>query len=157
MIDFAKIGEKLSLTGSNCHYCKSIMTVQESNACRSNIIIEGNSKTIKKKLCNKKFCYDCLQKSFPSFWEIRNNKDWQCPCCSSECRCSQCRKNLIKSFKSLKSSSVLKDENNESEEQSNEKGGSEEGKTRSYYQAKTDKLKSAKDGIMLFKPKVLSY
>ena len=35
IIDFAKIGEKLSLTGSNCHYCKSLMTVQESNACRS--------------------------------------------------------------------------------------------------------------------------
>jgi hypothetical protein len=36
VIDFAKIGEKLSLTGSNCHYCKSIMCVQDSNACRSN-------------------------------------------------------------------------------------------------------------------------
>jgi hypothetical protein len=35
IIDFAKIGEKLSLTGSSCHYCKSIMTVQHSNACRS--------------------------------------------------------------------------------------------------------------------------
>jgi hypothetical protein len=35
IIDFAKIGEKLSLTGSNCHYCKSIMCVQDSNACRS--------------------------------------------------------------------------------------------------------------------------
>jgi hypothetical protein len=38
IIDFAKIGEKLSLTGSNCHYCKSVMTVQESNACRSTIL-----------------------------------------------------------------------------------------------------------------------
>ena len=38
IIDFAKIGEKLSLTGSNCHYCKSLMTVQDSNACRSNIL-----------------------------------------------------------------------------------------------------------------------
>jgi hypothetical protein len=35
IIDFAKIGEKLSLTGSNCHFCKSIMCVQDSNACRS--------------------------------------------------------------------------------------------------------------------------
>lgn len=35
VIDFAKIGEKLSLTGSNCHYCRSVMTVQDSNACRS--------------------------------------------------------------------------------------------------------------------------
>jgi hypothetical protein len=38
IIDFAKIGEKLSLTGSNCHYCKSLMCVQESNACRSKVI-----------------------------------------------------------------------------------------------------------------------
>jgi hypothetical protein len=38
IIDFAKIGEKLSLTGSNCHYCKSIMCVQDSNACRSKFI-----------------------------------------------------------------------------------------------------------------------
>ena len=35
VIDFAKIGEKLCLTGSNCHYCKGVMLVQESNACRS--------------------------------------------------------------------------------------------------------------------------
>jgi len=35
VIDFLKIGEKLSLTGSSCHYCKSTMTVQDSNACRS--------------------------------------------------------------------------------------------------------------------------
>ncbi len=40
VIDFAKIGEKLSLTGSNCHYCKSVMTVQESNACRSKFILQ---------------------------------------------------------------------------------------------------------------------
>ncbi len=39
VIDFAKIGEKLSLTGSNCHYCKSIMTVQDSNACRSKLYL----------------------------------------------------------------------------------------------------------------------
>ncbi len=38
-IDFAKIGEKLSLTGSNCHFCKSTLTVQDSNACRSNSFI----------------------------------------------------------------------------------------------------------------------
>lgn len=34
IIDFAKIGEKLSLTGSNCHYCRNTMTVQEATACR---------------------------------------------------------------------------------------------------------------------------
>ena len=38
VIDFAKIGEKLSLTGSNCHFCKNIMCVQDSNACRSKMI-----------------------------------------------------------------------------------------------------------------------
>jgi len=50
----------------------------------------------KKKSCNKKFCYDCLQKNFPSFWGSRNNKDWKCPCCSDECTCIQCKKNMIK-------------------------------------------------------------
>ena len=46
VIDFAKIGEKLSLTGSSCHYCKSIMTVLFSNACRS--ILNIFKKTLKR-------------------------------------------------------------------------------------------------------------
>lgn len=98
VIDFAKIGEKLSLTGSNCHLCKSTMTVQASNACRSKILdeIDNNRTNSKKKTCNKKFCYDCLQKSFPTFWENRNAKDWKCPCCLGECVCIQCKKFWIK-------------------------------------------------------------
>lgn len=55
---------------------------------------KGNN--LKKKNCNKKFCYDCLQKSFPNYWENRINKDWKCPCCFNECGCNQCKKNLIK-------------------------------------------------------------
>ena len=124
-IDFAKIGEKLSLTGANCHYCKTIMTVKESNACRFTLIknklstTNGNSlnnlnlnvleekegktgkessKTTKKKTCNKKFCYDCLSKHFPSFWETRNNRDWKCPCCCNKCTCKQCQKIILKGF-----------------------------------------------------------
>jgi hypothetical protein len=97
IIDFAKIGEKLSLTGSNCHYCKGVMTVQESNACRSILllnILDTEKLNLKKKNCNKKFCYECLQKVFPNFWQKINNKDWKCPCCLDECLCSQCKKLL---------------------------------------------------------------
>lgn len=99
VIDFAKIGEKLSLTGSNCHYCKSAMTVKESNACRfvlETTTIEPGNKQSKRKTCNKKFCFDCLEKHFPLFWEKRNNKDWKCPCCSYDCTCVQCKKRVIK-------------------------------------------------------------
>lgn len=92
IIDFAKIGEKLSLTGSNCHYCKTVMTVKESNACRYTL----SSSKSKRKTCNKKFCFDCLEKNFPVFWETRNNKDWKCPCCCGECICNQCKKNMLK-------------------------------------------------------------
>lgn len=115
-IDFAKIGEKLSLTGSNCHLCKSIMTVGDSNACRfsssssksnnknhnTNTTNKNtNNKQGKKKTCNKKFCYDCLKKHFPSYYESRFNKDWKCPCCFNECYCGQCKKNIIKGKKEL--------------------------------------------------------
>jgi hypothetical protein len=51
---------------------------------------------LKKKTCNKKFCYDCLQKNFPIFWENRGNKKWKCPCCLSECNCPQCKKLMKK-------------------------------------------------------------
>lgn len=75
------------------------MTVKESNACRyiieSTPIVPGN-KPNKRKSCNKKFCFDCLEKHFPVFWEKRNNKDWKCPCCSFECTCIQCKKCVIK-------------------------------------------------------------
>ena len=54
-----------------------------------------------KKICNKKFCYDCLQKNFTLFWTNRSNKDWRCPCCTDECTCVQCKKNLIKEKNSL--------------------------------------------------------
>lgn len=135
-IDFAKIGEKLSLTGANCHYCKTIMTVKESNACRfvltknksisnesifkynkneicGNDVLNPNvleekdkdvvdekklSKILKRKSCNKKFCYDCLKKHFPSFWETRDNRDWKCPCCCNKCTCKLCRKTFCKEF-----------------------------------------------------------
>ncbi len=104
IIDFAKIGEKLSLTGSNCHYCKSVMTVQDSNACRSryNLIVDTDKLIFKKKSCNKKFCYDCLKENFPKFWESRAKKDWKCPCCLNECNCSQCKKNWIKEKSNMK-------------------------------------------------------
>lgn len=96
-IDFAKIGEKLSLTGSNCHYCKSIMTVKESNACR--FVFDLNGKHGKKRSCNKKFCFDCLEKHFLKHWESRLKKDWKCPCCTDECNCVNCRKIQIKEKK----------------------------------------------------------
>jgi len=96
-IDFAKIGEKLSLTGSNCHYCKSIMTVKESNACR--FISDLNGKYGKKRSCNKKFCFDCLEKHFIKHWESRLNKDWKCPCCTEECNCINCKRVQIREKK----------------------------------------------------------
>lgn len=94
-IDFAKIGEKLSLTGSNCHFCKSIMTVGDSNACRYTFSKHTSlsTKQSKKRTCNKKFCFDCLKKHFPLYWETRFSKEWQCPCCSGDCLCIQCKKN----------------------------------------------------------------
>jgi hypothetical protein len=63
------------------------------------LFIKDTEKTcnLKKKTCNKKFCYDCLQKNFPSFWENRMSKDWKCPCCLNECPCSQCKKIWYKS------------------------------------------------------------
>jgi hypothetical protein len=51
---------------------------------------------MKKKKCNKKFCYDCLNKNFPIYWENRGNKKWKCPCCLNECDCNQCKKLWIK-------------------------------------------------------------
>jgi hypothetical protein len=73
------------------------MTVQESNACRSKYKLKiDNETTFKKKHCNKKFCYDCLQKNFPVYWENRGNKKWKCPCCQNECNCQQCKKLLKK-------------------------------------------------------------
>ena len=50
----------------------------------------------KKKNCNKKFCYDCLQKYFTQLWELRDLKSWKCPCCLGLCTCSQCKKNWMK-------------------------------------------------------------
>ena len=107
-IDFAKIGEKLSLTGSNCHYCKSIMTVKESNACRFIPVIAEFKENIfgkvsKKKNCNKKFCFDCLEKHFPLHWNTRLSKDWRCPCCTEDCCCSQCKKLMLKEKKESES------------------------------------------------------
>lgn len=98
VIDFAKLGEKLSLSGSNCHFCKSVMTVNESNACRSVFVksYETNLKSTKRKTCNKKFCFSCLEKNFPVFYENRFSKDWQCPCCSGECFCLHCKKINLK-------------------------------------------------------------
>jgi len=112
-IDFAKIGEKLSLTGSNCHFCKSVMTVKDSNACRFTYYLSG--KTAKKKSCNKKFCFDCLEKNFPKHWNNRFNKDWKCPCCSGECFCSYCRKNLLKVKKENESFGLFNDSISESD------------------------------------------
>lgn len=98
VIDFAKLGEKLSLSGSNCHFCKSVMTVNESNACRFVYIKanEANIKSVKRKACNKKFCFSCLEKNFPTFYANRFSKNWQCPCCSGECFCLHCKKLNLK-------------------------------------------------------------
>jgi hypothetical protein len=63
----------------------------------------------KKKTCNKKFCYDCLQKNFPSFWDSRSSKDWRCPCCLNECPCSQCKKIWVK-LKNWKEQSEFEEE-----------------------------------------------
>lgn len=94
IIDFAKLGEKLSLCGSNCHFCKSVMTVNESNACRTIILkpIELSHKSVKRKSCNKKFCFGCLEKNFPKCYTNRFNKEWHCPCCTGECFCPHCKK-----------------------------------------------------------------
>ena len=76
-----------------------------------NLILDVAKVNNKKKSCNKKFCYDCLQKNFPSFWGIRNNKDWKCPCCSDECTCIQCKKNMIKE-KNLRNKIEIESEGN---------------------------------------------
>lgn len=107
-IDFSKIGGKLSLTGSNCHYCKSIMTVKESNACRFIPVVTEIKENLvgkisKKKNCNKKFCFDCLEKHFPLHWNTRLSKDWRCPCCTEDCSCSQCKKLILKEKKESES------------------------------------------------------
>ena len=75
----------------------------------------------KKKTCNKKFCYDCLQKTFPPFWDTRNSKDWKCPCCLNECPCSQCKKVWIKSKPYAKMTTVEISEEIQLEENENSK------------------------------------
>jgi hypothetical protein len=120
-IDFAKIGERLSLTGSNCHYCKTIMTVKDSNACRYIPIIKEFKENLagkisKKKNCNKKFCFDCLEKHFPLHWNTRLSKDWKCPCCTADCNCSQCRKLILKEKKETESILLTCDSNSNASE-----------------------------------------
>ena len=53
-------------------------------------------KSYKKSTCSKKFCFECLEKSFPEFFINKDNKDWKCPCCSGECKCHQCIKSNSK-------------------------------------------------------------
>lgn len=105
------------------------MTVKESNACRYVVSSSPNTcgKSMKRKSCNKKFCFDCLEKHFPMFWDKRNNKDWKCPCCSNECNCNQCRKNLLKEY---------------SKERSNKSEGLTEKESCSYFEDKSKSLNS---------------
>ena len=62
-----------------------------------------DGKVSKKKNCNKKFCFDCLEKHFPLHWNTRLSKDWKCPCCTADCNCSQCRKLVMKEKKETES------------------------------------------------------
>lgn len=99
-IDFAKIGEKLSLTGSNCHYCKSIMTVDNNYTCKydknDSETLKLNNFEIEKRNCKKSFCYECLKRYFPKSFLNRFDKTWLCPCCYGDCSCNQCKKSLKK-------------------------------------------------------------
>lgn len=97
-IDFSTIGQKKSLCGSECHACKKTMNNKESYHCKFSYEKELQSipKSYKKSTCSKKFCFECLEKSFPEFFINKDNKDWKCPCCSGECKCHQCIKSNSK-------------------------------------------------------------
>ncbi len=63
-IDFSKLGQKITLSDSSCHRCKTMIPVNEENLCFGPIPDPNVKKVIgsKKKTepCSKRFCNECL-------------------------------------------------------------------------------------------------
>jgi hypothetical protein len=75
-IDFAKLGQKKTLSNWSCHKCKTVIQVDEENFCRGGSL-EGSAKkasgalSSKKKLlepCELRFCSECLERHYRESW-----------------------------------------------------------------------------------------
>lgn len=114
-INLSTIGDKFSLTGKQCHYCKNTLTVQNSTSCKSKLFIpkqrylkiDSEKINFRKKNCSKKFCNKCLSNNFPSFYESIKDNNWKCPCCADQCNCSSCKKIKSKNVKIQNEKSLL--------------------------------------------------
>ncbi|CDW77674.1 UNKNOWN [Stylonychia lemnae] len=101
-IDFSKVGQKITLSDSSCHRCKTMIPVNEENICKGPLIDINMKKpgSLKKKIepCSKRFCNECLQKYNKDSWTsmIKNIEIWVCPYCLEICTCAQCNRKRTK-------------------------------------------------------------
>lgn len=65
-IDFSKLGQKMTLSNTSCHKCKTMIPVNEENICNGPLpdstVTSKKLPNSKKKLeiCSRRFCNDCL-------------------------------------------------------------------------------------------------
>lgn len=74
--------------GSSCHQCKRKQPHSKLVFCTNSF---DKKHSPDKRLCRKKFCYNCLAK----FYQLANKAEleslqWQCPSCRLLCTCAAC-------------------------------------------------------------------
>ena len=65
-IDLAKLEQKMALSNSTCHHCRTIINATDENICTTRKKLNGN----KYVECTKRYCSDCLQKYYPNSWKL---------------------------------------------------------------------------------------
>ena len=84
-LDYANLGDKLSLTTLTCHKCK----VRIPDAKDKTFACDN---TNKKKKCDAQFCKPCMLKFYPStsYQSLMDKPGDKCPVCQKLCKCQSC-------------------------------------------------------------------
>ena len=81
-----------SSNGSSCHQCKNRKPGERLRSCSSSSDVAGQRGP-----CRKKFCVDCLQRSYGQEAALQADRQllsWTCPACRLLCPCGRCKRKM---------------------------------------------------------------